>query len=101
MPTVEQQCLFYTSNAGVRQSTILSGLSGTAGNWLQVEFRWSTGTSSVSCYVNGTLKATHTTMPTAAVNPGMIIWNVTGAAQKEIDWDFFSLKTLPLGQRWT
>lgn len=92
---------FYTSNSGVRQSTILSGLSGTAGNWLQVEFRWSTGTNSVNCYVNGALKATHTTMPTVAVNAGMIIWNVTGGAQKEIDWDFFSLKTLPLGQRWT
>lgn len=92
---------FYTFSSSTQQATILSGLSGTAGNWMQIEFKWSTGTSSVGCYVNGTLKATHTTVPTAGMNAGMIIWNVSGSAQKELDWDFFSLKTLPLGRRWT
>lgn len=65
----------------------LSTLRVSNGNWL--------------FYLNASLQFTHSTnLPTAAVQP-MVMASTLSAAPKSVDTDYFRLRSVTFGQRWT
>lgn len=72
----------------------------TANNWYQLKFvRNANGTWTSS--INGVDHLVHSTaIPTAALQPVVIVGNTT-AAVRSAQLDYFEFTSIPLGQRWT
>ena len=81
-------------------TTNTSGTTVTAGNWYLLEIVRTSG-GNFEFYINNSLAFTHSAnQPTTNVNFGCMVQTATTAA-RNLDIDYFHMRTKKLGQRWT
>lgn len=89
-----------TRQASTSTTNTSAGANAVANNWMLLEaVRLSGG--NWEFYINNTLAFTHSAnLPTTACNIGCIVQTATTAA-RTLDIDYFKLRTVKFGQRWT
>ena len=81
-------------------TTNTSGVTVTANNWYMLELVRLSG-GNWEFYINNALAFTHSAnQPTTACNIGMMVQTGTSAG-RNLDIDYFHIRTKKLGQRWT
>lgn len=99
-PALDASWRAYTRVSSVNDGPTDTTLDVVANNWYLLEiFRTSAG--NWEFYINGVRRATHSTQkPAIAMQAGFYV-ETTGSGGKQLDVDWFRLRLVALGQRWT